>query len=152
VIEGIDRLVIGVRDMDRALGFFREVLGVQFTELQGPASDLAGCRLAMSLDQHLELLSPVREPQQVTNPPDPLELRRRLQQSEAVLYAIVFKVANLDAAIAHAASHGVRVVGERFAVAREAQLGLNDFAEIALDESATFGVKMALSEFRRDAV
>ncbi|MBM5812573.1 MAG: hypothetical protein FJ191_11515 [Gammaproteobacteria bacterium] len=149
-IEGIDRLVIGVRDMDRALAFFRDVLGVQFTELQGPAPDLAGCRLAMSLDQRLELLSPVGEPQRVTNPPDPLELRRRLEQSEAVLYAVVFKVPDLDWAIADAAAHGVPTVGERVAFAREEQFGLTDFAEVALDEKATFGLKLALSQFVRD--
>ena len=30
-IEGIDRLVIGVKDMDRALRFFGDVLGVRLS-------------------------------------------------------------------------------------------------------------------------
>lgn len=149
-IEGIDRLIIGVRDMDRALAFFQGVLGVQFTEMQGPAPEMAGCRLAISLDKHLELLSPVGEPLQVTNPPDPLELRRRLEKSEAVLYAVVLKVPDLDTAIADAARQGVPMVGERVAFAREEQLKITDFAEVALDESATFGIKLALSQFVRD--
>lgn len=149
-IEGIDRLVIGVKDMDRALAFFRDVLGVEFTEVTGPAGELSGCRLAISLDMHLELLCPAAEPQQVTNPPDPLVLKQRLQDADAVLYALVFKVNDLDAATADAARLGVRVVGDRFSVPRNDQLRISDFAEVALGEADTFGIKMALAQYRRD--
>jgi len=150
-IEGIDRLVIGVKDMDRALGFFRDVLGVRFTEIAGAAPQVAGCRLAISLDQRLELISPVAEPLRAGNPPDPLELKRRLAHADAVLYALIFKVADLDAAVANAGRHGVGVVGDRIAFPRDEQLRLSDFSEVALDESATFGIKMAFSQYERDA-
>ncbi len=149
-IEGIDRLVIGVRDMDRALRFFGEVLGVRFTEITGAAAEAVGCRLAISLDHKLELISPVAEPRVLTNPPDPLELRRRLEKAEAVLYALIFKVPDLDAAVANAALHGVGVIGDRIAFARDEQLQLSDFREVALAEPATFGIKMALSQYERD--
>ncbi len=149
-IEGIDRLVIGVRDMDRALRFFGDVLGVRFTEITGAAPAAAGCRLAISLDKKLELISPVGEPLHVTNPPDPLELRRRLAHVDAVLYALIFKVPDLDAAVDNAARHGVGVIGDRIEFPRDEQLGLSDFREVALAESATFGIKMALSQYDRD--
>lgn len=150
-IEGIDRLVIGVKDMDRALGFFRDVLGVSFTELGGDAPKVAGCRLAISLDKRLELISPVAEPLQATNPPDPLELKRRLENADAVLYALIFKVGDMDAAIANAARHGVAVVGNRIRFARDEQLRVSNFDEVTLAEDATFGIKMALSQYERDA-
>lgn len=149
-IEGIDRLVIGVRDMDRALAFFRDVLGVRFEEIEGDAPKVAGCRLAISLDKHLELISPVAEPLQVTNPPDPLELKRRLEKAEAVLYAVIFKTPNLDRAIEQAGRHGVSVAGQRITFPRDEQLKLSDFDEVALAEADTFGLKVALSQYERD--
>lgn len=149
-IQGIDRLVIGVRDMDKALALFGGVFGAKFTEITGPAAAIAGVRLAISLDQCLELISPVGEPQVVTNPPDPLELRRRLDKTEAVLYAIVFKVPNLDSALADAARHGVVMTGNRVTFARDDELGISNMDEVALDERTTFGLKLALSQYDRD--
>lgn len=149
-IEGIDRLVIGVRDMNRALAFFGDVLGVQFTEIEGQAPMVSGCRLAISLDKRLELISPVAEPQKVTNPPDPLELRRRLENTEAVLYALIFKTPDLNAAIANAKRHGVSLIGTRVAFPRDEQLRVSNFDEVALAEADTFGIKMALSQYDRD--
>jgi catechol 2,3-dioxygenase-like lactoylglutathione lyase family enzyme len=151
VIEGIDRLVIGVKDMDRALDLFKNAFGVEFTEAVGAAPEVAGCRLAISFDKHLELISPVAPPKQETNPPDPLELKRRLDAAgEAILYALVYKVKDLDAAIANAAEHGVRVTGTRLEFARDEQFGLSSLAEVALDENDTLGIKMAFVKYDRD--
>ena len=149
-IEGIDRLVIGVKNMDQALAFFGGVLGVRFTEIEGEAPAVSGCRLAISLDKHLELISPIAAPRHVTNPPDPLELRRRLENVDAVLYALIFKTPDLNAAIANAERHGVHVSGVRVAFPRDEQLRVSDFDEVALAEEDTFGIKMALSQYDRD--
>lgn len=149
-IEGIDRLVVGVKDMDRALAFFRDVLGVRFTEIVGQAPTVSGCRLAISLDKHLELISPVAEPLKVTNPPDPLELGKRLENADAVLYALIFKTPDLNAAIANAERHGVGLIGTRVAFARDEQLRVSNFDEVALAEADTLGIKMALSQYDRD--
>lgn len=150
-IEGIDRLVIGVRDLDRALDLFKNVFGVEFTEVRGAAPEMAGCRLAISFDKKLELISPVAEPARETNPPDPRELRRRLDEAgEAILYALIFKVKDYDAAVASAARHGVGVVGDKLEMARDEQFGLSDLEEAALDEDATLGIKMAFVKYDRD--
>lgn len=150
-IEGIDRLVIGVRDLDRSLAFFNDVLGVHFTEVVGAAPEMAGCRLAISFDKKLELISPVAAPKQETNPPDPLELKRRLDENgDAVLYALVYKVKDLDKAVANASEHGVRVVGDKIEFARDAQFGLSNLEEVALAEDDTLGIKMAFVKYDRD--
>ncbi len=150
-IEGIDRLVIGVRDMDRSLAFFNDVLGVRFTEVVGAAPEMAGCRLAISFDKKLELISPVAPPRQETNPPDPLELKRRLDANgDAVLYALVYKVEDMDGAIENAAEHGVRVVGDKLEFVRDEQFGLSNLEEVALAEDDTLGIKMAFVKYDRD--
>jgi len=151
-IEGIDRLVIGVKDLDKALGFYKNVLGVEFTEVVGAAPEIAGCRLAISFDKHLELICPVSPPKQETNPPDPLELKRRLDATagDAVLYAVVYKVKDFDEAVAHAAAHGVHVKGTKLEFARDEQFGLSNLEEISLNEEDTLGIKMALVKYDLD--
>ena len=151
-IEGIDRLVIGVKNLDRALAFFRDVLGVTMTEVVGFAPEMAGCRLAISFDKKLELISPVGPPKKETNPPDPLELKRRLDETagDAVLYALVYKVKDYNEAVANATKHGVRVVGEKLAFARDEQFRISKVEEVALSEDDTLGIKMAFAKYDRD--
>lgn len=45
---------------------------------------------------------------------------------------------------------GIRVTGQKFVVPREERLGISDFAEVALDEADTFGIKLAFASYRRD--
>lgn len=150
-IEGVDRIVIGVKNMDKALEFFSDVLGVNMTEIKGALPDMSGLRLAVSLDTKLELISPVAAPVVDTNPPDPFTLARRLdQEGDGILYALVFKVRNLEHALANAERNGVRMIGKVIEVPREDQLGLSDFKEAVLAENDTFGIKMAFVEYRRD--
>lgn len=150
-IEGIDRLVIGVKDMDRALSFFSAVMGVKFVELKGLAPDMSGCRVAISLDKRLELISPVAEKLPDMNPPDPIGLARRLeQQGDGLLYALVLRVKDLDQAVANAERHGVRLTGNRVEFPRDEQLGLRDIKEVVFNEEDTFGIKMAFAEYQKD--
>lgn len=152
-IEGIDRLVIGVKDMDRALALFHDVFGVRFVEFERDGSKVektSGCRVAMSLDKHIELISPVAEPQRVTNPPDPLELKRRLETADAVLFAVILKTGDLNVAIVDAERHGVHVVGDRITRRERDIFGKYNFDEVSLAEADTLGIKVALVQYDRD--
>ncbi len=151
-IDGIDRLVLGVKDMDIALGFFKNVLGVSLTEVEGAAPEVAGCRLAISFDKKLELISPVAPPQVETIPPEPLELKRRLDatDAEAILYAVVYKVKNYDESVANAAKHGVRTKGDKLEFQRDKQFGISNLAEVSLNEEDTLGIKMAIAQYDVD--
>lgn len=150
-IEGIDRLVIGVKDMDKALAFFFAVMGVKFVELKGIAPDMSGCRVAISLDKHLELISPVAEILPDMNPPEPITLARRLkEEGDGVLYALVLKVKNLEQAVANAEKNGVRLTGNRIEFPRDEQLGIRDIKEVVFNEEDTFGIKMSFAEYQKD--
>lgn len=150
-IEGIDRLVIGVKDMDRALTFFSAVMGVQFVEPRSPAHAKSGCRIAMSLDKRMELISPVAATLPDMNPPDPRGLAKRLEeQGDGVLYALIFKVKDLDRAVANAQEHGVRLTGNRIEFARDEKTGRSNFKEVVFNEEDTFGIKMAFAEYQKD--
>ena len=150
-IEGIDRLVIGVKDMDKALAFFSAVMGVELVEPRSAAHVMSGCRIAMSLDQRLELISPVAEILPDMNPPDPRGLAKRLEeQGDGLLYALIFKVKDLDQAVANAQQHGVRITGNRIKFARDDILGRSNFKEVVFNEEDTFGIKMAFAEYQKD--
>ncbi len=146
-LRGIDRAVIGVRDMERGLRLFRDVLGVEFVELRGPLFDAAGVRVCISLDKHLELISPGAGLD--VNPPDTKTLARWLEErGEAVLFAAALKVEDGARAAAEAAEAGVRTfakVEERDVEA----LGLSVFQEMILDERDTLGLKIALASWER---
>lgn len=146
-IEGIDRVVIGVKDMDKGLRFFRDVFGIEFVEMGGPLFDAAGVRVCINLDKHLELISP-GAPVDV-NPPDTKTLARWLdERGEAVLFALALKVKDPNGAAAEVKDRGIRVVGvvEEHGVE---PLGLSFFQEVILDERDTLGVKLALAGWER---
>lgn len=147
-IEGIDRLVIGVKDMDKGLALFGGILGVKFQEIKGGPADLAGCRLAIDFDKHFELISPV-DPKDM-NPPDPVTLARLLEErGDGLLYALVLRVKDLDSAIRELQSKGIRLEGNRLEIERDEQFGLQGVKEVCLCEEDTLGIKVALVEYQR---
>ena len=99
-IKGIDRVVLGVRDIDRARDLFSRVFGMEFVELNGPQFDEAGVRICIDLDNHLELLSPIL-PAKDVNPPDTKKLAEWLDdRGDGVLFALALKVEDAEAAAA----------------------------------------------------
>lgn len=145
-IKGIDRLVIGVKDMDKSLEFFKKVFGVEFKELKGPLFEQGGVRMCMSLDKHLELIS-VIPPVKDINPPDTLTLAKWLdERGDAVLFAVALKVDDAKAAAAEAQAKGVR-----FRVMIEDKqndiLSIKNLKEAFFNEEDMFGLKIFLSQW-----
>ncbi len=85
-IEGIDRVVIGVKDLDRGMEFFSRLLEVDFVEITGPAPAAGGVRFAVNLDKHIELISPVY-PLKDANPPNPKSWQDFLMSRVMVRYS-----------------------------------------------------------------
>ncbi len=69
--KGLDHVVIGVRDMDKAVEWFSRVLGTEFYEIEGTEDvrpeDL-GARYMLSLDHGVELIAPVLPIKETTAP------------------------------------------------------------------------------------
>ena len=147
-IEGISRLIIGVKDMDKALEFFSEVFEVDFVEMKGPLVEAGGVRIAISVDKKLELLSPIYPLKDVSpNPPDPNTLAKLLEErGDGILYALVFKVEDATKAAADAERKGIGIVttleleqGEPFTK--------SNYKEVVLNEDDTLDIKMAFAEY-----
>ncbi len=145
-ILGIDRLVIGVRDLDRGMSLFRGVFGAKLDEIVGGAADAAGVRLAIDWKNHVELLSPVA-PKDM-NPPDPVTLARWLEErGDALFYALVLRVKDLDEALRELAAQGIQPVGNRIEMDVVEPYGFRNFKEVCLSEDDTLGLKLALVSY-----
>ena len=56
-VKSLNRVAIVVRDMDKAIEFFSSKLGAAFQEL--PDGEAMGMRVGSSIDNQMELLSPI---------------------------------------------------------------------------------------------
>jgi hypothetical protein len=147
-IEGVERVLVAVKDMDKAIAVFSKLFDVDFVEITaGPIKESALARVAIRFDKQVELISPIY-PLKEVNPPDPITMARRIdEQGEGALYALVLRVKDhaFDA-IPETEKKGIRVA---------ATLELDDagpypianYKEVVLNEEDTLGVKIAYASY-----
>jgi methylmalonyl-CoA/ethylmalonyl-CoA epimerase len=132
-IQGIDHIVIAVKDLDKAVKFFSELLETEFEELNGTLKKI-GVRSKIS-PEGIELISPITQN----------EVAKFLEQKGEGLYALSLRVKNATQAAADARKKGIRVIGE----AKQEQLGTRyfNFREILLHPKDTYGVLLLLTQY-----
>jgi len=145
-IEGIDRVVIGVKDLDRAIEFFSKLFEVDFVEMTGPAAEAGGVRFAVNLDKHIELISPVY-PLKDVNPPNPMKLAKLLeQQGDAALFALAFKVEDAAEAAADLERKGIGII-TTLELEQAEPFTKSKFTEVFAKDEDTLGIGMAFCEY-----
>jgi methylmalonyl-CoA epimerase len=133
-IQGIDHVVIAVRDLDKAVEFFSALLETEFEELNGTLKKI-GVRSMIS-PEGIELISPTMQN----------EVAKFLEQRDEGLYALSLRVKDATQAAADARKKGIRVIHE----AKQEHLGsrFSDFREILLHPKDVHGVLVLLTEYR----
>ena len=126
MIEKIDRIAIAVNNLDEATEFFTDLLGIEFDDPSGAGN--IGMRGAYS-SSGLELIEPTS--------PDTV-IGKFVQQRGEGLWAIVFKVKNLDEAVEKFKKKGMRVAGE---------VKVGDLREVAFHPKNAYGVEIVLAEY-----
>ncbi len=145
-IEGIDRVVIGVKDLDRGIEFFSKLLEVDFVEITSPAPAVGGVRFAVNLDKHIELISPVY-PLKDANPPNPKKLARLLdEQGDGALFAVAFKVKSAVEAAVDLERKGIGIL-KTLELEDIEPFTKSKFTEVFTRDEDTFGVGMAFCEY-----
>lgn len=152
-IEGIDRVVIAVKDLDQAVAFFSRLIGVTFEEVRGPAVEAGGVRFSVgSLPQkcplRIELIQPVH-PLKDVRPPNPKALAKAVETVDASLHALVFKVEDTAQTAVEAEKAGVRIY-EKMEIKKIPSWGVTDFKELFAEEGDTLGMGIAFVEFKED--
>lgn len=133
-IQGIDHIVIAVRDLVKAVEFFSALLETEFEELNGSLKKI-GVRSMMS-PEGIELISPTTQN----------DVAKFLEQRDEGLYALSLRVKDALQAADDARKKGIRVIHET----KQGQLGsrYSDFREILLHPKDVYGVLLLLTEYR----
>lgn len=125
-VERIDHIHIAVKDMDKAVKFFSEVLGTKFSDaVEVPEFNIQGklCPLGIEL---------------VTSTSTDGAVNQFIQRRGEGLYHVAFKVPDIEQAIAELQSRGLRLIGrEQIGNLKEAQFHPKD----------SFGVMIELAEY-----
>jgi catechol 2,3-dioxygenase-like lactoylglutathione lyase family enzyme len=144
-VTGMDRVTILVKDMDKAVRFFSEKLGITFTEL--PGAEAMGMRAAISLDYQIELISPIFPISEVA----PAHIKRwsqLLKDKDNALIGISFKVQDLDNAVNDLERAGIRIE-MRFDLPEIPAWSIRNLKELITPEQDTLGIAMSFIEYER---
>jgi methylmalonyl-CoA/ethylmalonyl-CoA epimerase len=134
-IEQIDHIHVVVKELDRAVRFFSELLGTTFSEiLSSPPEAEGGFGVKASVCNlngvGIELIAP--------NDPEGL-IAKTLEHRGEGIWAISVKVPNMDEAIAEAESRGLRVI-------RKIEVG--KVKEAHIHPKDTYGIMIELCEYK----
>lgn len=150
--KGIDRLVIGVRDMDKATRLLSRLLGIEFREVTGKELlEAANVRMCVgSIPQltdriHLEVLQPL-QPVKDLKPPFVKEMAESLERASATVHAVLFRVDDAKGLGQEAGREGVRVLKT---IERETTVvGGTDLVEVVLEPEDTLDLRIAFMEYQ----
>ena len=148
-VKGLDRIVIMVRDMDKALEFFSGKLGMKFQELSEDISKRDGVRSYVCHETHVHLISPILPLPDNAAPP----MRKRvdlLKENETVYMALTFMVDDPAAAAAELEQQGIRFQ-HRYEESHDyASIGMDNFVEVITSPEDTFGIVMGFAAYTPD--
>ncbi len=102
-VRRIDHMAIAVDNLDTALPFFTQVLGLQVTHTDVEEGQGVVVAFLPIGDSEIELIEPVQTDSGVA---------RFLQRRGAGMHHLCLEVDDMDAALAHLHRHGVRLIDE----------------------------------------
>ena len=144
-IEGLDRVTMMVKNLDKAHEFFSNVLGVEFIEVKDPIVETAGLRCSLSLDHQIELMSPAG-PLTESCPPHIKRFAKLLEDKDNVIVGLSFRVKDPTEAAAELERKGVRIES-RFDL--EQFCPVQNLKEVILREEDTLGIMMSFVRYGR---
>ena len=127
-VERLDHVHIYVKDIDKAIAFFSEVLETKFSDFIVMAEE--GSKLKATLEPlGLEIIQP-------TSPDSPVA--RSIERHGEGLAAISLKVPDIEQATAELEARGLKVVG---------RMKLGGLKEVQFHPKDAFGVMIELAEY-----
>jgi catechol 2,3-dioxygenase-like lactoylglutathione lyase family enzyme len=144
-VNGLDRVIIMVQDLDRTIEFFSTKLGIEIIELLDTEAD--GQRAGICLNHQIELIQPVLPLSEDT----PSYFRRwvdQLENKESVLVALSFRVDDVDKTAVEADKQQLRILDE-LNLAEMPPLPIHNFGEIFLDEVDTLSIPITLTAYSK---
>ena len=144
--KGINRVVMVVKDFDKAVALYSELLNTTFYPVTIAEEDM-GVRAAISYEAGIEIASPIPG----SNEPWALVVAQQLKEHGESLRSVVFSVDDVEQARAKAQEMGIRVSGELKFDQNEVKRSFHDrfstFIEYMLNSEDTHGAGVALGQF-----
>ena len=131
-MKGVNRVVIAVKDIEKAGRLFSELLGAKFYD--AGVVDRFKVKAMVSWDGGVELISPITEDS---------DAARFLREKGEGVYTVIFNVDNADQAASRAKALGIRETG---IIEFDQHPLFKKFKEILLAPEDTFGVFVALAQ------
>ncbi|RLI74783.1 methylmalonyl-CoA epimerase [Archaeoglobales archaeon] len=125
--EKIDHVVVAVKDAEKAMKFFSELLGIEFDEI---GEEKNWKFKSFMSPEGLELLTPTSEDS---------ETAKFIEKRGEGLFVLSFKVSDAEKVAKKAKEMGIRVIGK---------IERNGFKEIFLHPKDCFGVQILLTEYK----
>jgi|APSaa5957512622_1039677.scaffolds.fasta_scaffold62970_1 methylmalonyl-CoA/ethylmalonyl-CoA epimerase len=126
MIENIDRVVIAVKDLEKSIDFFSDLLDIEFDEIGG--GDEVGMKGTNS-SFGLELLAPTSEDTVVG---------KFIKNRGEGLFALVIKVSNLDEAVEKFKKKGLEPAGV---------INIGKMREVVFHSKDSHGTQIILAEY-----
>jgi len=146
-IKGLDRVVILVRDIDKAVNVFTQKFGMEFMELDKTISERDGVRSYVCHKTHLHLISPILPLSPNAAPPMVKQLEL-LKEHEYVFMALTFKTDNPFQAGDELSKNGIHIQNHRYMKSHDyASIGMDNFEEVMTVPEDTFDVVMGLANY-----
>ena len=144
--KGINRVHIIVKDLDKAIALYSEMLNTTFYPV-----DMAvafGVRAAISSEAGIEMASPIPG----SDKPTALALAKQIEEHGEGLYAVVFDIDEIEQARAKAEEMGIRVLEKREVVDQDVVKRsfygrYSTFIEYFLNPEDTHGALVVLGKF-----
>jgi len=147
-VLGFDRIVIMVKDMEKALNFYSGKLGMDFFELDPEISKRDGVLSYICHDTHLHLISPILPlPENAT--PALKQQVHLLEQTESFLNAITFFVDDLEAVKEALEAHGHKILFKYEKTHDYDTIGLGGFEELVTESQTTFNTIMGFVQYEK---
>ncbi len=103
-VKRIDHIALVVEDMDEALGFWHEALGLPLSHMENVASEHSIVAFLPAKESEVELVSPTDDQSGVA---------RFLNKRGPGMHHICFEVYDIEATMAHLKERGVRLINEK---------------------------------------
>lgn len=150
-IEGIDRIVIAVKDVDQAMKFFSNLFGMEFEEIIDPltkeVANVRFCvgRIPQKCNLNIELIQAC-QPVKDVRPPDTKAIAKAVEQVDARLFAITIKVKDIKKSAVDLEKERIRIY--QTVEVDKAYFGATDLKEHFTEEDNTLGIRMAFVEYQ----
>lgn len=130
-VKRIDHIALVVEDIDKALGFWNEALGMELSHMEEVPSEHSIVAFLPAKESEVELVSPTDDASGVA---------RFLKKRGPGMHHICLEVYDIEATMAHLKSKGVRLINE------EPEIGTGGKKIAFIHPESTHGVLVELYE------